>query len=153
MLDQDPLKLVAYCGLYCGLCAQKNRIPRQAAQLMETLHEEGFDDFYKYVPEMKKNFPPFWKFLEELAKMDCSCKGEGGPSNCEIRFCAKEKGVDTCPFCDEYPCVKVQRLSEHYATLVQDGRRMRKIGIKKWVEEQNERQKRGFAYSDIRYPL
>jgi len=51
--------LVTYCGLYCGLCAQRVRIPEQARRLRETLHDEGFDDFYQYIPDIKDSFPVF----------------------------------------------------------------------------------------------
>jgi len=153
MLNQDVLRLVTYCGLYCGLCAQRSRIPQQARQLQQTLQEEGFDDFYQYVPEMKEAFRPFRQFLQKLATFDCTCRiGQGGPADCKIRNCAKRKGVEVCPRCKEYPCALIQALAEHYPTLLQDGKRLRRIGIKKWVKEQEQRVKRGFAYADIRYP-
>ncbi|MEM3700357.1 MAG: hypothetical protein QXL57_05775 [Candidatus Bathyarchaeia archaeon] len=49
MSNQKLLHHVTYCGLYCKLCAQQSRIPKQASQLKQSLHEEGFDDFYQYV--------------------------------------------------------------------------------------------------------
>jgi len=153
MSKQDPLFLVTYCGLYCGLCANRNRIPQQASQLRETLHQEGFDDFYQYVPEMKEEFPPFWKFLQNLEKLDCTCRtGKGGPPNCEIRNCAKQGNITVCPECKEYPCQHIQELAEHYPSLIQDGKRLQRIGIEKWISEQEQRAKRGFCYADLRYP-
>lgn len=153
MHDRSRLRLVAYCGLYCGLCAQRTRIPDQALQLQRTLHEEGFDDFYQSVPEMKEAFPVFWDFLRSLAKFDCMCRtGKGGPLDCEIRGCAKRKNILVCPTCNEYPCRHIRALAAKYPTLIQDGKRLRRIGIEKWVIEQEQRVKRGFAYADIRYP-
>ncbi|MBO3809072.1 MAG: DUF3795 domain-containing protein [Candidatus Brockarchaeota archaeon] len=152
MSKKDLLHLVAYCGLYCGLCAQRRRIPQQALQLQQTLHEEGFDDFFQYVPEMRETFPVFWQFLQSLAKMDCACRtGVGGPPDCKIRGCAIQKHVEVCPQCEQYPCKHIQALAEHYPTLIQDGKRLQKIGLEKWVEEQERRAKRGFTYADIRY--
>ncbi len=153
MSDQDLLRLVAYCGLYCGLCAQRRRIPQQALRLQKTLHEEGFDDFYQSVPEMKEAFPQFWNFLQSLAKFDCACRtSKGGPPDCKIRGCAERKNIIVCPKCKEYPCQQIQALADRYPTLIQDGKRLQKIGIEKWVIEQERRVKRGFAYADIRYP-
>jgi len=37
----EKLEQVTYCGLYCGLCAQRNRIPQRARALRETMHKEG----------------------------------------------------------------------------------------------------------------
>ena len=152
MPNQNLLRHVAYCGLYCGLCAQRNRIPKQARQLQKSLHEEGFDDFYQYVPEMKEIFPPFWRFLQELAKFDCTCRTGGGPPDCKIRQCAKQKSTELCTQCKEYPCKLIQALAEHYPIIIQDGKRLQKIGLPKWVKEQEKRAKRGVVYVDIRVP-
>jgi hypothetical protein len=152
MPNQKTLHHVTYCGLYCKLCAQQSRIPKQAFELKQSLHEEGFDDFYQYVPEMKEVFPLFWQFLQKLATFDCNCRfGKGGPPDCKIRNCAKEKGIDVCPQCKEYPCALIKSLAEHYPTLIQDGKHLQKVGIEKWVKEQEERVKRGVVYADIRY--
>jgi len=152
MSNQNLLRHVAYCGLYCGLCAHRNRIPQQALQLQKSLHEEGFDDWYQYIPEMKEAFPPFWKFLQKLAELDCTCRTGGGPPDCKIRDCAKQKGIEVCAQCKEYPCTLIQALAEHYPTIVQDGKRLKKIGLAAWVNEQEERAKRGVVYADTRVP-
>jgi hypothetical protein len=52
----------------------------------------------------------------------------------------------------EYPCQHIQAMAEHYPTLIQDGKSLQKIGIEKWISEQLQRAKRGFAYADLRYP-
>lgn len=152
MAKQELLRLVTYCGLYCGLCAQHTLIPNQARKLRKTLLEEGFSDFYQYVPEMKEIFPKFWEFLQNLAKLDCTCRaGEGGPPDCKIRNCARQKNKTVCPLCEGYPCRYIEALAEHYPTLIQDGKYMQKIGLEKWIFEQELRAKRGFTYTDIRY--
>ncbi|MBX5328298.1 MAG: DUF3795 domain-containing protein [Candidatus Bathyarchaeota archaeon] len=149
MIDKNSLRFVTYCGLYCRLCAQHARITRQASQLQQTLQEEGYGDFYQHFPEMKNAFPQFSQFLEKLAKFDCTCRsGKGGPSNCEIRKCARQRRITVCPRCREYPCQHIQKLAECYPTLIQDGKRLQKIGVHKWMEEQEQRVKRGISYSD-----
>ena len=152
MSSKNLLRLVGYCGLYCELCAHRNRIPQQAHQLQKSLHEEGFDDWYKYAPEMKDAFPPFWQFLQNLATLDCTCRTGGGPPDCKIRRCAKQKGIEICPQCKEYPCTLIQALAEHYPTVIQDGKRLQKISLENWVKEQEERAKRGVVYADTRIP-
>ncbi|MCK4424536.1 DUF3795 domain-containing protein [Candidatus Bathyarchaeota archaeon] len=152
MSSKNLLRLVGYCGLHCELCAHRNRIPQQAHQLQKSLHEEGFDDWYKYAPEMKDTFPPFWQFLQKLATLDCTCRTGGGPPDCKIRRCAKQKGIEICPQCKEYPCTLIQALAEHYPTVIQDGKRLQKISLENWVKEQEERAKRGVVYADTRIP-
>jgi hypothetical protein len=145
----EKLEQVTYCGLYCGLCTQRNRIPQRARALRETMHKEGWD----FWGGEQTNFNEFWAFLNKLAEMesDCSCRpGKCGPPFCAIRKCAQDKGLDACPFCDDYPCNRILGLAQGYVTMLADGKRMKEKGLDAWIEEQEERRKTGFAYSDIR---
>lgn len=143
------LELVTYCGLYCGLCAARNRIPQRAASLRDAMRKEGYENWGKELP----HFGEFWSFLNDLADSEsrCSCRAvKCGPPFCTIRKCAPNKGIDVCPFCNEYPCSKILGIAKGYVTMLADGQRMKAIGIDAWVQEQEERRKTGFAYADIR---
>jgi hypothetical protein len=143
------LEQVTYCGLYCGLCAQRNRIPARAVALSESMRKEGYQNWGKELPQ----FAEFWAFLNDLAESEsrCSCRGgKCGPPFCSIRTCVPKKGVDACPFCAEYPCDKVLGIARGYVTMLADGKRMKEIGINRWTLEQEKRRKTGFAYADIR---
>lgn len=119
---------VAMCGLYCGLCASRRRIPGQAAALRESLRAEGYDWWYKDVPGLAEAFPAFWGGLERLAKTPCpGCRAEGGNPGCQIRPCVRERRLMGCPLCDEFPCAKLDVVCA-YPTLETDGRRMREGG-------------------------
>ncbi|MEM3700358.1 MAG: DUF3795 domain-containing protein [Candidatus Bathyarchaeia archaeon] len=53
---------------------------------------------------MKEVFPIFWQFLQKLTTFDCNCRvRKGGPPDCKIRNCAKEKDIEVCPQCKDYP--------------------------------------------------
>ena len=145
----DEMKLVTYCGLYCGLCAQRGRIPPQAAALKESMVKEGYEFWGKGIPGFKE----FWEFLSRLCDPDKSCPGcrqGGGPPFCSIRKCARKRKVDVCVYCQEYPCERVVQIAEGYPTLISDGKRIKKIGAEAWIKEQEDRGKTGFAYADIR---
>jgi hypothetical protein len=145
----EELEQVTYCGLYCGLCAQRNRIPHRAGELREAMQKEGWDFWAKEMP----GFNEFWLFLNDLSESDSrhSCRaGTCGPPFCGIRKCARQKGIDACPFCDDYPCHRILGLAKGYVMMLADGARMKDIGIAAWVQEQEERRKTGFAYVDIR---
>lgn len=145
----DKLDLVTYCGLYCGLCASRGRIPRQANVLRESMSKEGYEFWGKDLP----GFNEFWSFLSDLSDPDKGCPGcrkGGGPPFCSIRKCARERKVDVCVFCEQYPCGRVLEIAKGYPTLIADGERMRKLGMEAWLQEQEERAKTGFAYADIR---
>lgn len=148
----ETLKLITYCGLYCGLCAQHTRIPEQAKRLKESMKKEGYEYWGNEIP----GFKGFWKFLSNLAesKEDCNCRqGNCGAPFCTIRKCAQDKHVEICVDCNEYPCQRILGIAKGYPTLLADGKRMKEIGIETWVKEQEERRTTGFAYVDIRcYP-
>jgi hypothetical protein len=117
--------------------------------MRDTLRKESIEAWGPTVP----GFVEFWRFLDGLTESGarCSCpEGTCGPPFCTIRKCAPEKGVDACPFCEEYPYERILGLAKGYVTMLADGKRMKEMGLEKWIEEQEERKATGFAYVDIR---
>jgi hypothetical protein len=113
------------------------------------MEKEGYHHWGKNLP----GFQDFWAFLHRLVAQEstCSCREETcGAPFCAIRTCARERDVDVCAFCDDYPCRRVEAIARGYPTLLADGRRMKDIGLEAWIEEQEERAETGFAYVDIR---
>jgi hypothetical protein len=147
------LKYVTYCGLYCRQCSNMTYIPRQAKALYNTLKREGFDFFGPYESE---KFNDFWEYLQELADQDRTnpgCRGGCGDPNCKVRICAREKDVEVCVYCDEYPCDNFEMLIKRYPALLGDGQKLKEIGIDAWLEAQEERCSRGYCFSDSRYDI
>jgi hypothetical protein len=146
----EQLELVTYCGLYCGLCAERTLIPKQAAALQAAMSEEGWPFWGPSVP----NFVEFWQFLERLTSSACpGCRAGGGFPECAIRVCARERGVEVCSECADFPCSHITALAARYPTLVADSRRLQAVGLVQWLDEQEERARRGVVYADIRYPM
>jgi hypothetical protein len=144
----DQLELVTYCGLYCELCAERARIPRQAAALQRSMTEEGWLYWGHTVP----GFTGFWQFLEGLHRGGCcGCRGGGGFPGCQIRVCARERGLELCSRCPDFPCHHVEALGARYPTLIADNRRLQAVGLEQWLAEQRERARRGVVYADLRY--
>jgi hypothetical protein len=146
----DQLELVAYCGLYCGLCAERTRIPERAAALQRAMAEEGWPFWGPTMPD----FIEFWRFLEQLGTGGgCpGCRAGGGYPECQIRICVRERGVELCGQCPDLPCSHVEALAARYPTLLADNRRLQAVGLARWLEEQRERARRGVVYADMRYP-
>lgn len=144
----EQLEFVTYCGLYCGLCAARTRIPRQAAALQQAMADEGWP---LWGPTMA-GFSEFWRFLQELAGGACpGCRAGGGYPECQIRVCARERGLDLCSQCADVPCTHVEALAARYPTLLADNRRLQAVGLARWLAEQDERARRGVVYADLRY--
>lgn len=148
-MSENGHELVTYCGLYCGLCTVRARTPRQAEALRRTMAKDGYEFWAKDIP----GFQEFWAFLTRLSDLSKACPGcrqGGGPPFCGIRKCARERGVDVCVDCQDYPCHRIEAIAQGYPTLIADGKRMKQIGLDAWLAEQRERAATGFAYADIR---
>jgi hypothetical protein len=149
----SDLKDMAYCGLYCRLCSTKSRIPQRAADLKNSLALEGWEDYGEFI---MPDFKAFWSALAKLSEFedDCpDCRGGCGDPGCAIRKCAKEREIELCPLCAEFPCEHVNALARRYPNLIADGRRLKEVGVESWVLEQEDRRRSGFCYCDIRFPL
>jgi hypothetical protein len=146
----DNLKFVTYCGLHCDLCSARSRIPQRAKALQQAMADEGWPYWGRDFP----GFTDFWAFLEGL-HTDGGCPGcrAGGDPGCQIRVCARERRLDLCNQCGDFPCEHIQALAARYPTLVADNRRMGAVALDQWLEEQLERKRRGFIYADSRYQV
>jgi len=138
-------KYVCYCGFYCECCVVKARIRPAAQNLLDEMKRGGFENFIEFIPGSSE----FWPFLKNMAEkgLCASCKENGGDPDCAIRNCAREKGVDMCALCNDYPC-KHFTPYEQYSILFADNEVLREKGMKDWSKIQDERVAKGFCYSD-----
>jgi hypothetical protein len=132
-------------------------MPEQAQALRQTMANGGWDSLGREV----KDFEEFWRFLNRITDPEESCPGcrttgappfRGGPESCDIRECALKRKVDLCVNCRDWPCARIQRLGRTYLTLIADGKRLKKLGLDKWLKEQEARARTGFSYCDLRPP-
>jgi len=97
--------IMAYCGLTCQGCAiylatrEKSEEKRYE---MRALIARQIKDLYK-------------ENLKAEDVTDCDgCRTEGrlfsGCRRCEIRKCARQKGIENCAHCNDYPCEKLEKL-------------------------------------------
>ena len=92
--------MIAYCGLNCSECP---------AYIATQANDDRLrvDCASKWSTEYKVNVKP--------ESINCDgCKSDGNRffvcSNCGVRKCASEKGVDNCSVCEDYPCRKLQKM-------------------------------------------
>ena len=127
---------VAFCGVYCLNCGERCSLPQKAAALVAAMKEGEYDDWAHSL----EGFTPFWEFLNGLAEQQVvkSCRNETcGFPDCGIRKCAKEKEIEACPMCEDYPCEMIRVFSRSEPTLIFDGCRMLEIGLARWIDEQD----------------
>jgi len=96
---------LAYCGLACHSCA-----------IYLATREQDEEKRYKMrvdiAQQIKERYGQECK-PEDVTDCD-GCKTEGGRllsdcKKCEIRKCAREKGIDNCAHCNEYACEKLEK--------------------------------------------
>ena len=142
-------KFACYCGLCCEHCAVKVKVEPAAKVLYDEMRLAGFEEVIAFIPGGER----FWPFLKGMADdgMCISCRDGGGNPGCALRICAKEKNVEMCALCDDYPCGKFAAFLEvtvGYSVLGQDNALLRDKGWGAWAELQDKRQADGFAYAD-----
>jgi len=138
---------VCYCGFYCECCVVKARIGPAAQNLHKEMKNGGFEDYIKYIPGGNE----FWPFLKNMSEkgLCISCKEGGGDPGCNIRNCAKEKDIEMCALCTDYPCNYFEPFKES-KILFADNEVLREKGLEEWSKMQDERVAKKFCYSDVK---
>ncbi|HEY5529500.1 MAG TPA: DUF3795 domain-containing protein [Thermoleophilia bacterium] len=141
---QSVLRYLAPCGVDCDRCTwyADGRVRREAAQLRLDL--KGFESLAARVAgehPVLAGYPEFQGVLDFLAEGSCTgCRASGsGLPFCAARICFREKGVDYCFQCDEYPCSHNQypEMLERRWRAAND--RMKEVGVVSFYQESLER--------------
>jgi len=137
---------ICYCGLCCANCAVKANVEPAAKALHEEMKKAGFEGIIQFIPDGEG----FWRFLKSVSEEGAciSCREGSGNPNCAVRICAKEKEIELCALCVEYPCEKFDEFFKAYPTLKTDNAVLFEKGMDEWSKMQNERRTNGFTYSD-----
>lgn len=117
-------ELLAPCGLYCGVCA---------------IYIAYRDNNPKFKQALLKISGPFAKKVEDIQCTGCLSDGIIFKfcETCPIKSCSKEKEIEGCHQCDEFPCEMIERfpIPVGKKVILQDIPAWRKLGTEKWVEE------------------
>jgi hypothetical protein len=123
-----------------------SKIAPAAKVLYKEMCDAGFEDVIQFIPGGEG----FWPFLKEMVEVGLciSCKDGGGNPGCAIRICAKDKEVDVCALCEEYPCDKISAF-RGYPEMIQDNELIRTQGMEAWANLQDEHRKNNFTYTRV----
>lgn len=117
--------LAAVCGAYCGACpVYRAWAARDMARLEALAAQLGTP-------------------VERLMCTGCRTPAAfclGG--DCEIKQCARERGVAFCPDCADYPCDALRqalRSRPYLPALCRDALRLHGSGVTAWLREQDAR--------------
>jgi len=139
---KEEYKYISFCGKYsCASCHyHKGTIVKAAQNLLAFAEKYGS---LRLIANGKKacNFDEFMKGLRWLASQDKPCKGcrfGGGWSwwtDCPVRECCIQKGIDFCYQCEDFPCKKLKEepLLEYKKSIIETNNQIKTIGIESWL--------------------
>jgi len=86
---------LGYCGYRCDLCAARSDDPETRQKLVA-----GWRKIFGHE-----------HYTAENVKCDgCRSDGKIADHECQARPCAREKGLESCAFCNEFPCKNLGHL-------------------------------------------
>ena len=125
---------------------------RSLQQYLETYQ------FAQWAPTLADHIPATRHYAEFegvmawLTESTCpGCAAGGGPPDCAIRLCARERGYAGCWECDQDPCEKLAPID---ATVwaPRNRERIREVGLAGWLAEQAAAVENGFSYTSFDGP-
>jgi hypothetical protein len=88
-------EMIGYCGYSCHLCAARSEDPLVRQKLVD-----GWRRIFGHQ-----------QYTAENVRCDgCRSEGRTADTACAARPCAKEKGIESCAFCEQFPCTKMRNL-------------------------------------------
>ena len=97
--------------------------------------------------EMKQSqYGPCGLFCSRCPAPDCDgCLSDNvgdWVKQCKFRICCKERKVDFCCFCTDYPCRELHDFMndewQHHSTMEPNLEYIRKNGVEKWLQAQEQ---------------
>ena len=140
MSYEEALKNLAPCGLSCAKCMafSNGPIKGHAEELIKLLgsFDRYAERFSKFMP-IFNDYAGFKKLLDFFAGADCrGCReGECKYPNCIVPECSRERKVDFCFQCDEFPCERVAFDPDLKKRWLSMNRRMKDVGAERYFEE------------------
>lgn len=143
LISDEILNSISACGLNCDKCFahEAGDIRKYSLKLKEKL---GNFDVYaeRFVTLLDnpifKKYGDFKTMLDFFASANCKgCRKEYCKvfKSCGVQACHKEKNIDFCFQCDEFPCNKTNFDENLKKRWVQINERIRKIGIEAFYAE------------------
>ena len=137
---KNILDVLAPCGLNCHKCFAyfKGDIKHHSLQLGELLgsFDRYAERFSQFLPVFR-NYLSFKELLLYLTEGDCvSCRnGTCKYPDCGVFKCYKEKKVDFCFQCNEFPCEKTNFDPDLHRRWLEMNNEMKKMGIEAYFKK------------------
>jgi len=148
MKYEEVLEHLAPCGLSCRKCFanEKGAIKALSEQLQEKLGDFDVyaERFTTLVDPIFQNYQAFKGLLAFFAQGSCrGCREQacGLWPDCGVAKCYREKGVDFCFQCEEFPCDRTYFDPHLHRRWIQMNERMKEIGVEGYFAETKDLQR------------
>jgi len=141
-LPTDPAGIaarIAACGLDCGRCLSHPQSPisRHARGLLTELGDfASRAAFFARLDPVFEHYAAFEAVAKRFAAADCAgCRsGTCLLGRCTVQTCVKERGVDFCCECAEFPCDHTGFSGMLHARWLANNEKMRELGLAGYME-------------------
>jgi len=131
------------CGVYCGQCPNGNGRVKMIAGELKRLVDTVRYDWLNYAVKSFR-FDEFRKGLEWFSAAQCPGCLNGGGAPCENKKCARERKLESCLLCGDYPtCAHTVYHREWYPFVIENYERVKQVGLQKHLEEEEQRARAG----------
>lgn len=134
---------ISPCGISCEKCFAftNGNIKHHSRELKNYLG--NFENYARRFKDLLNepvftNYPVFGEFLGYLANVECAgCRNEKCRlfDNCKVRDCHKEKKVDFCFQCNEFPCNNTGFDENLYQRYLSINIQMKETGVEKYYRQ------------------
>ena len=137
----EIVKIVAPCGLNCSKCVvyQGGEIQLHSQALAKHLGPDFGEYAHRFaaMDPVFRYYEGFRTMLDFLAKGTCTtCRhGECLFKPCRVRTCVKEKGLDFCFQCKEFPCEKTGLHARLEGIWRKNNELMKEYGVVEYYEK------------------
>ncbi|WP_369425458.1 DUF3795 domain-containing protein [Methanothrix sp.] len=113
---------VGACGIICSACPLgSGAVAESAATLRQHIRDYKIPEWSPFAPEGRglkwDDVDLALSWMARYARC-LGCESGGGPPDCPIRRCARDRGYDMCSSCDDLEsCTKFDWLKEHGSML------------------------------------
>jgi len=137
-MDSESFIEDSFCGLRCGAC--------EILVAYRKGRENGSAPKWSDLPRPLRDYIPPADIVCQGCKTD---KVFAGCRGCRVRECARERNVEACVVCPDFPCHRVEQLRAlipgikdrlpHTVTIFGDTETARDRGYEAWAEAQRAR--------------
>lgn len=131
---------VGPCGIICGACPLGNgEVAKSADQTRRYIADCQIPVWAPLIAGGEKidwdSVDRGLKWMQKYARCE-GCRNGGGPPDCTIRICARERGLELCSSCEDLDgCDRFEWLGEHSREVKENLKKIRGLSKEEYLKK------------------